>query len=94
MRPGLEGLVIRGASGDPADVVLTYDKPAKDWATLTVLASDVTLRALTLENTLDRSGGDDRDAFPLRSADDTLALEDVRLLGGSHEISDPRAELG
>ena len=94
VRPGLEGLVIRGASGDPADVVLTYDKPAKDWATLTVLASDVTLRALTLENTLDRSGGDDRDAFPLRSADDTLALEDVRLLGGSHEISDPRAELG
>src|SRR5699024_730977 len=31
--PELDGLVIRGAGGDPADVVLTYDKPAQDWAT-------------------------------------------------------------
>ena len=92
--PELDGLVIRGAGGDPADVVLTYDKPAQDWATLTVLASEVTLGALTLENTFDRSAGDDRDAYPLRSIDDSLVLDDVRLEGGPHEVSDPRAEQG
>ena len=89
--PDLDGLVIRGISGDPADVVLTYDKPAQDWATVTVLSSEVTLAALTLENAFDRSTGDDRDAYPLRSVDDSLVLDDVRLHGGPHEVSDPRA---
>src|SRR5699024_891484 len=46
--PELAGLVIRGAGGDPADVVLTSDRPAQGWATLSVLASEVTLGALTL----------------------------------------------
>ena len=92
--PGLDGLVIRGVSGDPNDVVLSYDKPAQDWATVTVLASDVRLGALTLENTFDRSTGDEREAYPLRSADGSLMLEDVRLEGGPHEVSDPRAEQG
>lgn len=89
--PGADGLVIRGASGDPADVVLTYDKPAQDWATCTVLASDVSLQALTLENAFDRAAGDGRPAHPLRSIDDSLTLVDVLLVGGPHEISDPRS---
>ncbi|UVY84967.1 pectate lyase [Brachybacterium sp. NBEC-018] len=88
--PGAEGLVIRGATGRPEDVVLTYDKPADDWATLTVLAPDVTLAALTLENAFERADGDERPAAPLRSADDSLRLQDVRLVGGEHWISDPR----
>ncbi|WP_151904633.1 pectate lyase family protein [Brachybacterium ginsengisoli] len=85
--PRLEGLVIRGASGDPADVVLSYDKPAQDWATVTVLTSGVTLSALTLEAALE----DGRPAYPLRSIDDSLVLSDVVLLGGPHGISDPRS---
>src|SRR5690625_7945675 len=48
--PGARDLVLRGATGDPEDVIITYDKPASDWATLTVLAPDVTLADLTLEN--------------------------------------------
>ena len=88
--PGLEGLVIRGASGDPEDVVITYDKPAQDWATLTVLAEDVTLADLTLENLYEDADGADRPAHPLRSADETTVLANVRLLGGDHQISDPR----
>ena len=79
--------MIRGASGDPADVVLSYDKPAQDWATVTVLTSGVTLSALTLEAALE----DGRPAYPLRSIDDSLVLSDVVLLGGPHGISDPRS---
>ncbi|GAA1729375.1 pectate lyase [Brachybacterium phenoliresistens] len=89
--PGCDSLVIRGASGDPADVTLTYDKPATDWATVTVLAGAVTLAALTLENAYDEAAHGDRPAFPLRSVDDSLTLQDVVLIGGPHEISDPRA---
>ncbi|MFC7457600.1 right-handed parallel beta-helix repeat-containing protein [Brachybacterium sp. GCM10030267] len=88
--PGCDGLEIRGASGDPADVVVTYDKPATDWATVTVFARDVVLAALTLENAYEDDTGGDRAAYPLRSIDDTLRLEDVQLTGGPWEISDPR----
>ena len=89
--PGCEGLVIRGATGDPADVVVTYDKAAKDWPTVLVLAPQVTLAALTLEAAYDEDTNGDRPAWPLRSADDSVVLEDVVLVGGPHEISDPRS---
>ncbi|WP_114561512.1 pectate lyase family protein [Desertihabitans aurantiacus] len=88
--PGTDGVVVRGATGDPADVVISYDKPATDWATVTVLAEGVTLASLTIENAYDEAVGGDRPAYPLRSADDSVELDDVVLLGGPHEISDPR----
>src|SRR5699024_6947025 len=82
--------VLRGATGDPEDVIITYDKPASDWATLTVLAPDVTLADLTLENLYADADGADRHAHALRSADDTILLENVQFRGGRHETSDPR----
>lgn len=88
--PGARDLILRGATGDPADVVITYDKPASDWATLTVLAPDVTLADLTLENLYEDADGAGRPAHALRTADDTALLENVRFQGGGHEISDPR----
>ena len=88
--PGARDLVLRGATGDPEDVIITYDKPASDWATLTVLAPGVTLADLTLENLYEDADGADRPAHALRSADDTILLENVQFRGGGHEISDPR----
>lgn len=88
--PGPRDLVLRGATGDPTDVVITYDKPASDWATLTVPAPDTTLADPPLENLHEDADGAGLPAYPLRSADGTTVLENVRLLGGEHEISDPR----
>ena len=51
---------------------------------------DGTVAALTLENAYDPASGGDRPATPLRSADDSLHLEDVLLVGGEQWISDPR----
>jgi len=87
--PGLDGLIIRGESEDPADVVLTYDKSAQDWATLTVLSSQVTLRALTLENTFEAPPGSG-EALALRRMDDSTALEDV-VISGDEVVEDPRS---
>lgn len=86
--PGLEGLVLRGESGDPADVVLTYDKRTTDWASLTVLCSEVTLRGLTVENTHPAEPGSG-EAAAIRHIDDTLVLEDVELRGDL-VLDDPR----
>jgi len=86
--PGLDGIVIRGESEDPVDVVLTYDKPAQDWATLTVLSSQVTLRALTLQNTFEATPGSG-EALALRRIDDSTALEDV-VLDGDEAVEEPR----
>ncbi|WP_221585337.1 pectinesterase family protein [Microbacterium sp. G2-8] len=88
--PGAEGLTIRGATGDPADVVITYDKPDDDWAntpTLTVHADGVTLSDLTLENSF--SGSGDVPAYALvDSADDTMFADVVVL--GDQLAGDPR----
>ncbi|MFI2103464.1 pectinesterase family protein [Isoptericola sp. NPDC019693] len=89
--PGAKHLTIRGATGDPADVVVTYDKPDTDWAntpTLTVLADHVTLRDLTLENAYDGAAGPSP-AYALRDAGERTALRDVVVLGDSIE-GDPR----
>ncbi|WP_114855797.1 pectinesterase family protein [Brachybacterium sp. YJGR34] len=86
--PGLDGLVIRGESGEAAEVVLTYDKRTTDWASLTVLSSEVTLRSLTVENTYPADPGSG-EAAAIRHLDDTLALEDVELRGDL-VLGDPR----
>ena len=88
--PGAEGLTIRGATGDPADVVVTYDKPASDWATATVLADGVTLRDLTLENAYDAEANGPRETLALRDAGDGTVLDDVPLVGGGVSTDDPR----
>ncbi|WP_166845273.1 right-handed parallel beta-helix repeat-containing protein [Isoptericola sp. BMS4] len=72
--PGAEGLTIRGATGDPGDVVVTYTWPP----TLSVFADDVTLADLTLENTRDA------DSAALRTVGERTVLEDV-VLRGTHD---------
>ncbi len=89
--PGAEGLTIRGATGDPADVVVTYDKPHIDWAnlpTLTVFADGVTLRDLTLQNAYDGSAGPSL-AYALRDAGEGTVLDDV-VVRGDRATGDPR----
>ncbi|WP_197517442.1 right-handed parallel beta-helix repeat-containing protein [Microbacterium karelineae] len=72
--PGAENLTIRGATGDPDDVVITYTWPP----TLTVHADGVTLAHLTLENTRDAGSA------ALRTVVDDTALVDV-VLRGTHD---------
>jgi pectate lyase len=73
--PGAENLTIRGATGNPADVVITYTWPP----TLSVYADGVTLRALTLENTRDD------ESAALRTVGDDTTLVDV-VLRGTHDV--------
>jgi pectate lyase len=89
--PGAAGLTIRGATGDPGDVVITYDKPDIDWAntpTMNVYADGVTLRDLTLENTYDGSAGPSP-AYALHDAGDGTRLDGV-LVHGDRATGDPR----
>ena len=78
--PDADRLTIRGASGNPADVVITYDKASNDWPTLNVLADRVTLRGLTLENTHHDPAGP-ATAYALRDAGAGTTLDDVVVLG-------------
>lgn len=91
--PGMDGLTVRGSTGEPSDVVITYDVAAGQSKfyggnfghtgspTLSVLADDVTLRALTIENAYDESANGPSQALALRTAGDRIVLDDVRLLG-------------
>jgi len=92
--PGMpEGLVLRGESGDPTDVVLTYDLAAgtekfyggdfgaTGAATLAVLANDVTLRDLTIENAYDEAAHGPSQAQALRTVGDRITLDGVHLIG-------------
>lgn len=88
-----EGLVIRGESGDAADVTLTYDLAAgtekfyggsfgaTGAATLAVLADAVTLADLTIENAYDEAAHGGSQAQALRTVGDRIVLDGVRLLG-------------
>ncbi|MGP4111859.1 pectinesterase family protein [Streptomyces sp. 4N509B] len=82
-------ITLRGASGDPADVTLTYDLGAAQQkfyggpngaagsATLSVLADDVTLADLTVENAYAGEGA----AVALRTVGAGTRLTDVVLRG-------------
>ncbi|MGF6822879.1 pectate lyase [Microbacterium sp. ZKA21] len=77
--PDADHLTIVGATGDPADVVITYDKSSSEWPTVNVLADDVTLQSLTLENPLEVSAP--KKALALRDAGTGTTLDDVVLIG-------------
>ena len=91
--PGCEGLVIRGATGEATDVVLTYDLAAgtdkfyggdfggTGAATLAVLSDDVTVRDITVENGYDEALHGGSQAQALRTVGDRIVLDGVRLLG-------------
>ncbi|MCA5892263.1 right-handed parallel beta-helix repeat-containing protein [Isoptericola sp. NEAU-Y5] len=86
--PGAAGLTLRGSTGDPEDVVITYDKRASDWPALDVRADDVTLRDLTLENTYDEAANGPAEALAVRSTGARTVLEGVRVLG-DRDLSAP-----
>ena len=87
------GLVLRGETGDASDVVLTYDLAAgtekfyggefghTGAATLAILADDVTVRDLTIENAYDEEAHGGSQAQALRTVGDRIMLEGVRVLG-------------
>ncbi|GAA1175318.1 hypothetical protein GCM10009674_09900 [Nesterenkonia xinjiangensis] len=91
--PGMEGITLRGATGDPEDVVISYDLAAGQEKfyggtfgltgspTVAVLAEDVTLQSLTIENAYDEEEHGPSQAVTLRTAADRVILDDVRLLG-------------
>ncbi|MFB7249653.1 pectinesterase family protein [Microbacterium sp. NPDC056234] len=91
--PDADGLTIRGATGDAADVVISYDLAAGqtkfyggNWGhtgspVLSVLADDVTLRDVTIENAYDEALNGGSQALALRAAADRTVLDGVRLLG-------------
>uniref|UniRef100_UPI000DF72C31 pectinesterase family protein n=1 Tax=Desertihabitans aurantiacus TaxID=2282477 RepID=UPI000DF72C31 len=88
-----EGLVLRGESGEAADVVISYDLAAgaekfyggtqgrTGAATLAVLADGVTLRDLTVENAYDEATHGPSQAQALRTVGDRVVLDSVHLLG-------------
>ncbi|WP_022918930.1 pectinesterase family protein [Ruania albidiflava] len=91
--PGADNLTIRGESGDAEDVVLTYDLAAGQEKfyggtfghtgspVLSLLADDITLADLTVENAYDEEESGPSQALALRTAGDRIVLDDVRLLG-------------
>ncbi|UYO97251.1 pectinesterase family protein [Microbacterium sp. M28] len=78
--PDADKLTIRGATGDPKDVVITYDKASGDWPTVNVLADAVMLQSVTLENPLNDPAAP-KTAYALRSAGVGITLDDVVVLG-------------
>jgi pectinesterase len=91
--PGAEGVTIRGATGDPEDVVLTYDLASGTQkfyggafggtgaSTLAILADDVTLQDITVENAYDEAANGGSQAQALRTVGDRIVLDGVRLIG-------------
>lgn len=86
-------VTLQGATGDPADVVISYDTPANGdkffggtWgaegsATLTVSADDVTLRDLTIENAYDEAVNGPSPAFAVVVTGEHVALAETVILG-------------
>ncbi|WP_221585336.1 pectinesterase family protein [Microbacterium sp. G2-8] len=92
--PGIDDVTLRGATGDAADVVITYDLAAGQKKfygddtfghtgspTLSVLADDVTLQDITIENAYDEEANGPSQALALRTVGDRVVLDGVRLLG-------------
>lgn len=103
---GRTDLTIRGATGDPADVVVTYDLSADaakfyggTWgtaqsATLAVLADGVTVEDITLQNAADEAVSPGP-APAVRTGGDRTAFEGTRFLGegGVYQADGRRAYL-
>ena len=91
--PGTDGLTIRSSTGDPEDVVLTYDLAAGQAkfyggvfgatgaATLAIFADEVTIEGITIENGYDEAAHGSSQAQALRTVGDRVVLDEVRLLG-------------
>jgi lysophospholipase L1-like esterase len=93
--PRREPLLIRSASGDPRDTVISFDLRqgdrgadglhlVQDCATLTIDADDVTLRALTVRNTYDKRRGvdvPDSQALALRTHGTRIVVDGCHLIG-------------
>ncbi len=87
-------VTLQGATGDPADVVISYDLPANGakffggtWgvegsATFTISADDVTLRNLTVENTYDQANGTSP-AYAINTVGERATFEGV-VFHGDH----------
>ena len=95
------GVELRGATGDPRDVVVEYDnasgtpKPGGGTygttgsATVTNLADEVVLRRLTIANTFDEAAHPEisnRQAVALKSQGDRVLVEDARFLGNQDTL--------
>jgi pectate lyase len=100
--PGTDDLTIRGATRDAQDVVISYDLAAGQtkfyggtWGhtgspTVSVLADDVTLRDVTIENAYDEAANGGSQALALRTSGDRIVLDGVRLLGNQDTyLADP-----
>ncbi|WP_285246619.1 pectinesterase family protein [Pseudarthrobacter sp. efr-133-R2A-89] len=88
-------LLIRSSTNDPADVTVTFglrqgdrDRTGMEYvqscATLTIESDDVTLRAITVENTFDKTkqvGVPNTQALALRTTADRFVAERCRFLG-------------
>ncbi|TVU59490.1 pectin esterase [Paenarthrobacter nitroguajacolicus] len=86
-------VTLQGATGDPADVVISYDTPANGakffggtWgaagsATLNVLAEQTTVRNLTVENAYDEATNGGSQALAVRTVADKVIFDNTRFLG-------------
>jgi pectate lyase len=92
------GITIRGATGNAADVVLTYELAAGQTkfyggtfgatgsATLGILGNDITVEDLTVVNAWDEQANFPSQAIALRTAGDRFRLDNVRLLGNQDTL--------
>ena len=86
-------VTLQGATGDPSDVVISYDTPANGakffggtWgaagsATLNVLAEGTTVRNLTVENAYDEAANGGSQALAVRTVADKVFFDNTRFLG-------------
>jgi pectinesterase len=93
-----DNLTIRGATGNSADVVLTYDLAAGQEkfyggtfgatgsAAHGILGDDVTVEDLTVENGWDEQANFPSQAIALRTAGDRIRLDNVRALGNQDTL--------
>ncbi|WP_458112775.1 pectinesterase family protein [Arthrobacter sp. R1-13] len=91
--PDRKNVTITGATGNPADVVLSYNTAAgqpkffggtwgaKGSPTMTVAADNTTVTNLTVENTYDEAANGSSQALAVRSVGDKVTFENARFLG-------------
>lgn len=91
--PDRKNVTITGATGNPADVVISYNTAAgqqkffggtwgaKGSPTMTVAANNTTVKNLTVENTYDEAANGSSQALAVRSVGDKVTFENTRFLG-------------